>query len=358
MRVLSATECITPAVERTKAILFRPFRKGRSWKLAASAYLGRFGTMFFPFPFIYLMFLPAAKSAGTTAVFALVSVVVLMTVVAGIIFYLCSKLQFAFFDIVLNRGEFVAPAWRKYSRQALSWTTAKLAIGTVVTVVAALPIAAYVHHLLPLLEVMKTLKPGEPPPPELIGAIFAGYGVIFLIFGPFFLISSILCDFIVPSLALENNGLSAAFRRMIDLVRREPGEFVIYLLLKLGLGMAAYMGATIAWEIAFFLCTAILGIVVFAIGFLLHMVGIPTAVLMVLGVFIAVVWYLLAFVYGLLLTLGTVLTFFDAYNLYFLNGRYPLLGDLLERSEPAPVAYRPPPGFGPPYPMPPPPSAE
>ncbi len=119
MRVLSATECIAPAIERTKAILFRPFRKGRSWKLAAVAYLGRFGTMFFPFPFIYLFFLPAAKSAGTTAVIALVSVVLLMTVVAGIIFYLCSKLQFAYFDIVLNRGEFIAPAWRKYNRQGI-----------------------------------------------------------------------------------------------------------------------------------------------------------------------------------------------------------------------------------------------
>ena len=44
--------------------------------------------------------------------------------------------------------------------------------------------------------------------------------------------------------------------------------------------------------------------------------------------------------------MGTLLTFFQAYALYFLGGRYPLLGDLLDRSTPPPAyayATQPPP---------------
>jgi len=59
MRLLSAAEAITPSIERTKAVLFQPFRKGRTWKLSATAYLGRASTIFLPFPLFYLFFLPA-----------------------------------------------------------------------------------------------------------------------------------------------------------------------------------------------------------------------------------------------------------------------------------------------------------
>ena len=51
---------------------------------------------------------------------------------------------------------------------------------------------------------------------------------------------------------------------------------------------------------------------------------------------------------------GSALTFGQAYALYFLGGRYPLLGDLLDRSTPPPeFAYTP--GFPPTPPQYPPP---
>jgi hypothetical protein len=354
MRALSATEAIGPAINRTKAILFQPFRKGRSWKLAATAYLCRVGTMFFPFPLIYLVFLPAARSAGTRAVSALCIGVALFLAIFLLFFYVCSRLQFAFFDIVVNRGEFVAPAWRKYGRQFRPWTTVKVVLGTAVALVCVIPIAAYIRHLLPLLQVLQTLKPGQPPPPQFMAALFAGYGIILLIFGPFFLMSSLLCDFIVPPLALEDTGLTEAFRRLSELIRREPGEFILYTLLKLGLGFAAYMGATIAWEIIFVLSTLIVAAVAAALGFLLHLAGVPAIALTALALLVGIAWYVFFLGYALLLTIGTVLTFLDAYAIYFLSGRYPILGELLDRSEPPAPVYMPPPGYAPHYPPPPP----
>jgi hypothetical protein len=356
MRPLSATECITPAIERTKLVLFSPFRKGRTWKLSASAYICRGGTVYFPFPLIYLAFLPLVRHAGAGAVIAVCAAVLLGTALFTWIFHLCSRLQFAFFDIVVNRAEFVAPAWRKYRPQSLRWTGFKFFTGVALTLACAAPIAAVVRHFLPLFAELRDIGPGQPPPVQFIAAFYGGYIVFMAGFGLVFLIHSLLADFIVPSLALEDTSLKEAFRRMGELIRREPGEFAIYTLLKVGLAAAAYMGAFIAWEIVFILASVIVGAVVVFIGFLLHLVGIPKVVLLVLGIMVAVVWCIFTIFYSLMLIIGPVFTFIDAYALYFLGGRYPMLGDLLDRSTPVPPSI---PGYPapPPYPSYPPPPA-
>jgi hypothetical protein len=357
MTPLSATECITPAIARTKLILFTPFRKGRTWKLTATAYICRMGTMCFPFPLIYLLFLPLALHAGTTVVVLLVVGVLALTVIALLVFYLCSRLQFAYFDIVVNRGEFIAPAWRKYGRQSLPWTGIKILFGALATLACALPFAAYIRHIIPLFQQMPSFMPGQPPPPQVISEIlglYAAYFVFLFVLGIFFLISSLFSDFVIPSLALEDTGLKEAFRRMMELIRREPGQFTIYTLLKVGLAIVTYLGVTIAWEIAFLLCTLIVGIVVFLIGLLLHLIGVSSAILSALAIFLWIVWFLFFTFYTLTFAMGVTLTFLDAYALYFLGGRYPMLGDLLDRSTPPPaIAYAapyPPPCYPPPPP--------
>ena len=362
MRPLSATECISPAVERTKLMLFTPFRIGRTWKLCITAYLCRIGTLFFPFPLIYLAFLPAVRSAGgTLGVTLLCITVLLLTALFVYVFHLCSRLQFAYFDMVLNRGEFVAPAWRKYGPQSLSWTGLKILIGSALTLICAAPTVAYVRHVIPVFRSLPAMTPGQPPPPQLMAAIvslYVGYFAILLIFGFFFLISSLLSDFIVPSLALEDTGIKEAFRRMSVLIRNEPGEFALYTLIKTVLGVVAYMCAIIAWEIAFTLCTLILAGIAGLIGYLLHLAGIPSMILIVLAIALGILWYGFS-LYTTMFPIGVVLTFLDAYALYFLGGRYPMLGGLLDRSTPPPsnayVAafplYRPPYYPAPPAPL-------
>jgi hypothetical protein len=56
------------------------------------------------------------------------------------------------------------------------------------------------------------------------------------------------------------------------------------------------------------------------------------------------------------LALGTGLTFMESYALYFLGGRYPMLGYLLDRSTPPPpvYSYSPPPSYYAPPVIPPP----
>jgi hypothetical protein len=45
VRRLRATECISPVIDRSKLLLFPPFRKVRTWKLSATSYLCYLGTL-------------------------------------------------------------------------------------------------------------------------------------------------------------------------------------------------------------------------------------------------------------------------------------------------------------------------
>jgi len=234
----------------------------------------------------------------------------------------------------------------------------KVVFGILLSVAISVPLEGYIRHILPLLA---SIQPGQPPPPNFFAAIFAGYGLLALVTSTFAVVSGLLGDFIVPSLALENCGLKEAFRRMGELIRREPGEFFLYALLKTVLGGAAYFGAMLVFEIVLFIVIFVIGLIAAAMGFVLHLAGVPSALLIFLGIGLAIVVVLFLSVYGLLLAIGPIFTFLDAYALFFLGGRYPLLGDLLDRSTPAPayVPYPPdPPRDYPPAPIPPPQSAQ
>lgn len=340
MRPLSATECITPAIERTKLVLFSPFRAGRTWKLCAASYGCIAGSLFFPFPILIFIVPFASKQQPIDglplAIMAAISIAFLA--IFTWIFYLCSRLQFAYFDIVVNRGEFVAPAWRKYRDRVLPWTGVKIVLGTVLTAILAVPFGLWFRHIIPLMAQIPPALPGQRPDPQMLkvfATIWSGYGVMMVAMMLVILLLSLLHDFIVPSIALENTGIPEAFRRMGTLIDQEPKEFAMYVLLKSVFAVIGSMGATIAWEIVFILLSLILGGLTFGVGYVLHLVGVASTVLTAMGVFVAIVWYFIGMA-SILFAIGPVYTWMDAYALYFLGGRYPMLGDLLDASTPAP----------------------
>jgi hypothetical protein len=354
MPPLSAADCISPAFSRTKLILFSPFMKGRTWKLCATAYLATAGNLFLPFPLAYLLFLHALPAAGRPFVIGLIAACTVFTAVFLFLFVLFSRLQFAFFEVVLNREQFIAPLWRKHRSVYAAWTWLKVITGLAIVAAFALPIAAYSRRLIELFGTMSTLKPGEMPPAEFFVLIYGGMFGIYAVIILLYFLGSLGYDFLVPSLALESVPISEAFRRFVRLVRAEPGQFALYCLLKIVLGFVGYMCFSFALEIVIFLVFAVVGGVAFLFGFLLHLAGVPTAVLIGLGIAIGIVLYLALFGYVMVIGLGTLLTFFESYSLYFLAGRYPLLGELLARSTPPPQAPPLPQPWNPAYNTPPP----
>jgi hypothetical protein len=353
MPPLSAADCISPAISRTRLILFSPFMKGRTWKLSATGYLATAGNLFLPFPLAYLIFLPAAERAGKGFAIALITACIIFTAVFLFLFVLFSRLQFAFFEVVLNREQFIAPLWRKHRNIYGAWTWAKVLAGLVITAAFALPIAAFSRRLVSLFESMSSLKPGQMPPVDFLILFYGGFFGVYAICILLYFLGSLGYDFLVPSLALESVPLAEAFRRFGRLVRAEPGQFALYCLLKLGLGFVGYIALNFALEIIILLALAIVGAVALLLGLLLHLAGVATGVLIGLGIAIGGLVYLALFGYVAIIGFGILLTFFESYSLYFLAGRYPLLGDLLARSTPpapmppqapwTPPLYTPPP---------------
>ena len=341
MRSLSAIDAVSPAFSRTKLILLTPFLKGRTWKFCITGYLGMSSVAFLPFPLIYLCLIPMAKTSGTEKFIPLIVLAVsVFTAFYIFIFYLCSRLRFAFFDVVLRRDQFIAPLWRKHGPASNRWATFKVLAGTIASVFLAPPVTIVFRSFFIAVKSFP-VQPGQQPPPQVFTGIISAYIALFLLYalcGLFYFLSSIAGDFVVPSLALENTTLREAFRRMGKLIQGDTGQFLLYVVVKLGLGIGGYMALGIAFEIVFVLVMMIGLAIAAAAGSLMHLLHIPTMILIVLGIAVAVALYLFLMVYAFPIMIGSLLIMLESYMLYFLGGRYPMLGELLESATPPPPA--------------------
>jgi hypothetical protein len=229
-----------------------------------------------PFPFFFLLFLPVASQSGRTAVVAAVIAFVLLTTALYLFFfYLFTRLKFAWFDILVNRGEFVAPAWRKYGPQSLSWTVFKVVFGSLITLALSAPIAAYIRHLIPL---FRSMTHGQQPTAQLIGAIYAGYGIVALVFAVLSLTHQRPPRRLHPPLPRPGRhrprrGIPPPLRPHRRRARRvrplhppqdRPRNGRLY-------GRNVRLGGRL-----FFIATLIVVLVFGGIGFALHLAGVPT----------------------------------------------------------------------------------
>jgi hypothetical protein len=332
MRPLSASEAISPAIERTKAVLFQPFRLGRSWKLAATAYLSVMGLLFIPSP-LAALFSPARGGPfGAFSYLFAAGIGITFSAVMFLFFYIGSRLQFVIFAIVLEKSEMVAPLWGRYGARNWRWLGLKLIFSLVACIVFAIPIVYFFRSFLATLPV----QPGQPPLPQMVGSILLLYVIICVPFFILMLLSSLLSDFVLPPIALEDATLSDALGRFFQLVKTEPLPMLGFILFKVLLAIAGMVAVEIVIIIAEIVGAIPLGLLAFLGWYLLRSAGPVGHVLMIAGA-VTLALVLLAFIfYVAILVMGCLHTFFQAYALYFLGGRYPLLGNLLESSPSVP----------------------
>jgi hypothetical protein len=334
MRLLSAIEAIGPSIDRTKAVLFQPFRKGRSWKLAATAYLSAMGLVFIPYGLIFFAIPQPPLSHGNLPLIITAIFGVSMTVVMFLFFYLGSRLQFVLFAIVLEKAQMVAPQWRRFGDRTWGWLGLKVVLSLALCIIFGLPLIPLFRNLFSM---MATIQPGQPPPPQVIFQILTLYAFIFIPVAFLMLCSSLLGDFVLPSIALENVSVKEACNRFLLLIKAEPGQLALFTLFKVLLaiaGAACMQVGIILAEIVSLIVFAIIG----GIGWLiLHLLGTVGHILMVAGGITLGLFFMIFLFYVMTFFMGAVHIFYQAYALYFLGGRYPLLGDLLEPT------YTPPP---------------
>lgn len=353
-RKRSATEVISPALNRMKHQLFGPSRFGKWMKLALIAILSgelSSGGCHFNFPANWSgRGSPESVGTGTPPDIEAVAnkiahwphllEAVLITVAVGfalglLFMFINAVFRFILFDSVAYDRVEIAASWRRWSDAG-----GRFFLWMIVFDLLALAVMAVVV-VIPLLHLVNSYRA--------TGSVTAG-GVGLMVLGVLGLmvvaLLMVVCfvlakDFLIPLMALEDLRAGEATRRLWNMLGEEKSGYFLYLIMKMILAIAAGI---------------IMGIVGILVGLI---VAIPFAAVgfVVIGSHLRTgVWDASAFIsIGVLVALGIaaltlamalvavpVMVFFQSYVLYFFGDRYPRLGQVMQVSEPKPKPYVPP----------------
>jgi len=349
MHPLSAIDAIGPAWSHTRRLLW----DNRSWRTLLKVGAVAFFAQFLGFNF---------NSSGShlphdqhfPAFSAILVSVILFAAFVGLLislvfFYLGSRLQFVLFEIVLRSDTTVAPIWRRYGAATWRWMGLKFLFGLACLALCAplfIPIVIGIIHAFD-----SNMQNGSiQNPGAFVMSILGFIGAILLIVIIMGVAFSLLHDFGLPSMALESTAMGETVSRIWRLVRNEPLQCLLYLVMRFVLNFVGVLCAEFILVFAALIALVPLGGLGVLNYFALHSAGTGGKVLMVLiWILLGAVFFVLFFA-ALIMLVGYILTFLQAYALYFLGRRYPLLGQYLapfwpasHRIIPPPPAYEPPP---------------
>ncbi|HUN86272.1 MAG TPA: hypothetical protein VMU48_17975 [Terracidiphilus sp.] len=340
MRAISAADAISLAVDRTREILFRPFNWATYLKLGLVAILtegisgnlnssshggkvpehGSIGSPHLSLPPEWI----AAIVAGT-----------IVAIVLGlVVFYLITRLRFAFFHCLIHNTREIRPGWRLYRTQATRffWMNVVVALCFLLLMaLLALPFVAGFWRL------FHNIPPGgHPDVLTLIALILPLIPIIFLLVLAGMLSDIVLRDWMLPHYALDGATAGEAWAFVWASFKAEKKQFLVYVVLRVIMPILAV--------VALFMILIIPGLVIVgSLGMLEY--GVHSAFAgtsgasAFFGILVQVFFGVLAFGFVLLLSIclgGPVSTGLREYALVFYGGRYPALGNVLY--PPAPIA--------------------
>jgi hypothetical protein len=283
---------------------------------------------------------------------ALIAAVFVLAVVLFFVFlYLNSVFRFILFDSVIKKHCSIGEGWTRWHRAGRRYFVWQL----VLIVTEVLGLCFLIGLPLAIAAALGWFRDaGEHIGRSVLGVILLiGLFLLFILLAA--AVQLIAKDFLVPIMALENLDFADAWSRLLGIIRPEPGKYVIYLLLKIVLAIAAAILFGILTLIPIFAVVVPAVIALFAgykagLGW-----NVTTVSLVIIGG--TVLLSVLLFAVSLISVPGIV--FFPAFAIYFFSSRYPNLNALLYPAPPpAPVlppAPENPPPFDPPPPFEPPP---
>jgi hypothetical protein len=335
---MSAADAISPAVLRTKDFLFRPFKWGTFLKLGLVALLteglgsnfnsssrskgggGGGGSNGGPMNFSLADIPPIRIAEGVAAI-------LLVCVIAAAIFYLITRLRFAFFHCLVHNTKLIRPGWELYKEQAsrFFWLNIGVAACFLLLVgLIAIPFAAgfwRVFHDVP--------AGGHPNIPMLLGLMLPLVPIIFLLIVLGVALDIILRDWMLPHVALEDASAGEAWSSVWSRIRVEKGQFFVYAILRLILPIVAMIAIFMILLIpGLVLAGAVAGVELGIHSAFANSTGSAVAA----GVMLQVFFGLVAVGFAVLASIclgGPLSTATREYAILFYAGRYRVLGDLL-----------------------------
>lgn len=367
MTPLSPLDALGPAFRRTREVLTAPFRLGFFLKIALIAALTQpnFYSASISYPMQGLQFAvfqrvghrtgfgvfsPGSYLMGGSGLAAVGIVAILSLVVIGValwvlLAYLYCRLRFTLFDLVVYKRGRVGQAWSAYGRQSWRYFGLVILVSLAFIVVAVIVVGP---ALLNFIRVVRPLAAAGPNmnPFAMLGAMFPFLVAVFAVAALWAVVDSLMQDFLLPPMAIEDAPLESVFGRFFALLKTSPGAVVIYVLLRFAVGI----GLTWILMLIFLAGLMIAGLAVFGIATLVYHALWASAVGQVICVSLAILAGLVVVVVYALAIIsiyGTAAIFKQSYAAYFFGGRYAALGDKLE---PPPAAMIESPEAAPPAP--------
>lgn len=343
---VSAVDCIQPALQHARAQLFRPFRFGQWSRLAVVGFLAaelhtsgcnfnglNFPTSSHPRRGNQLLetapFFPHFNPAHIAQFVGLIVAVVALAIVLGLIFlYIGSVFRFILFESVLKKDCSISEGWPRWQRaggryflwQIVLIIAQGLFLGVLIGVPLALAVALGWFRNVDQ-HIARTI----------LGAIFLV--AVFLMFLLVVAAVQLLAkDFLVPIMALDDVDFADGWSRLLALIRSEPGNYIIYLLLKIVLSIAAGIVVGIVTLVPIFILVVPAVVAVFT-GYKAGLGWNVTTVSLAI-IFGTIMIALLLCIVSLINVPAAV--FFPAFSIYFFASRYPKLDAISNPPAPAP----------------------
>ena len=253
---VSVVEPLTPAIERVKTILFRPFDLGKWFVIGFCAWLAELGK---PkgggngggggggdggSPFSYRgspdledVVERAKDGIETARMFveenmhwilpvAIVGAVVVI-ILWLLIMWLSSRGRFMFLHCVVENKAEVAVPWNKFNRHANSLFVFRIVVGLINIVAVAVAILAGI-----------LLFAGAAMSGSGVAAVLIVVSIFILMIAlgiVLFLIQKFTTDFVVPIMFLRSESCSAAWREFLAVLTANSGRFILYVLFQIAI---------------------------------------------------------------------------------------------------------------------------
>ncbi len=312
MLAFSAADSVSLAIQRTREFLFRPFRWGTYLKLGLVAIITEGSAYNFRSsrgggePTRHGPVLNPPFDITPVRVAAAVAAILLAVFVAMWLYYLLTRLRFAFFHCLVYKTQEIRPGWRLYREPATRFFWVNVVVGLCFLALVGVLSIPFVAGFWRLFHQMRA--GGHPDIALLLSVVLPLIPLILLLMLAGIVIDVVLRDWILPHFAVDN--ATAALLRVALPVVAMAVLFMVLLIP--GLIVAGSIGALMyAIHSAFANSTG----------------GAAEA-----GLLVQMFFGCIAFVLMVLAAIcvgGPVSTGIREYALMFYGGRYPALGDIL-----------------------------
>ena len=333
MYAISAADAIAPAIQRTRTFLFRPFKWSTFLKLSLVALitegLGNFrssghggGAPSGHGPMVYSPFnIPAVWIA------AMVAASLLAILLGCFVYYLITRLRFAYFHCLIHNTREIAPGWRLYRTQAARFFWLNLVVGFCFVLLLALMVLPFAAGLWRLFR--ESQAGGHLDFGAVLSFALPLIPIFLMVALAAMVADVVLRDLMLPHYALDNATAGEAWEEVWDSISTEKGQFFAYALLRVILPILAMIGLAIVLLIP----TLVLVGAVAAVELGIHstFAG-ATGAAAAAGIFLQAFFGAVSVGFALLFSIclgGPLSTAIREYALLFYGARYQRLGDIL-----------------------------